>query len=435
MVERTLGAGRGLAYSTSSPRHLLNVTAADMSARAGDPHHFVRWLRASHGGIDGSAFVPRRLYGDYLQSVLQGAIGDAPGQSSFELVRGDVIDIEPRPAGQFELRCADGRTIRAGAVVLALGNFAPRPLRAVAASVAASGRYVANPWAPGALSAIPNDARVLLLGTGLTAVDTALALDDRGHRGPLYAMSRHGLLPAAHLVDPSALEAPGCDTRDTAVSARRLVHTIRVRCRQTVDGGGDWRSVIDGLRPESCQLWAQLPAAEQRRVLRHLGTYWSIHRHRMAPQVAGWLEELRTSGRFQVAPGRLAGCSVGPGGVRVALERPQATPAVPDTVDYVVACTGPAADVTRLGDPLVDSLLARGLARPGSLGIGFAVTSDGALIDRAGRASEALWALGSLRQGTVWETTAVPELRGQAAALARRLGARPIELDSLQEAV
>jgi uncharacterized NAD(P)/FAD-binding protein YdhS len=236
--------------------------------------------------------------------------------------------------------------------------------------------------------------------------------------------------PSALLPAPSALlSAPVSPSWPAPVSARGLLHAVRQRAAQAEARGDDWRSAIDGLRGDSNQIWDRLPLVEQRRLLRHLRSYWNIHRHRMAPEVAGWIDTLRAQGQVTVTAGRLDECAMGTGGLRVTIRRrPPAAPEILD-VDYLINCTGPESDVTVLGDPLLDALLARGWAVPGRLGMGVAVSAGGALIDQAGVDSTRLWAIGSLRQGTEWETTAVPELRHQAAALAHQLTATLISAE------
>src|SRR6185369_967638 len=67
--------GRGVAYGTRRPEYLLNVVARNMSALADQPDHFVEWLGTRSDFADVPAaelreqFVPRRVYGDYLQSL------------------------------------------------------------------------------------------------------------------------------------------------------------------------------------------------------------------------------------------------------------------------------------------------------------------------------------------------------------------------------
>ena len=92
-------------------------------------------------------------------------------------------------------------------------------------------------------------------------------------------------------------------------------------------------------------------------------------------------------------------------------------------VDGLVNATGPVYDVRRSPDPLLRALLGRGLATPGPLGLGLR-TDDGALLDASGRRSPHLYTLGALRRGELWETTAVPEIRAQAAGIAAALTRR-----------
>lgn len=422
LVERTPDVSRGIAYRTTCDRHLLNVRAGDMSAFPHDPDDFVRWLRPYQGGVHAGSFVSRGLYGQYLKTVLREA-RQRRGMS-FEVVQDHVIDIARRPGRRLNLSCAQGRSLEADAVVLAVGNFAPARPSAVSPSASASGRYLGDPWSASALSAIAPDATVMLLGSGLTAVDTALTLSGNGHRGPILALSRHGLLPESHRDLPAGRPATArsLGLGAPATSARDLLVSIRQQVAAAEASGGDWRSVIDGLRGESNLIWAGLPPVEQQRVLRHLRSYWCIHRHRMAPQVAQWIGDLRAAGQFTVRAGRLLRCETGPQGLRMEVLERASREATTMDVDYLVNCTGPQTDVRALGDPLLDSMLARGLARSGDLGMGLAVGADGAVIDGVGDASGRLWAIGSLRQGTDWETTAVPELRRQAATVAARLG-------------
>jgi uncharacterized NAD(P)/FAD-binding protein YdhS len=64
-------------------------------------------------------------------------------------------------------------------------------------------------------------------------------------------------------------------------------------------------------------------------------------------------------------------------------------------------------------------LLADGLARRDELRVGLDVDQVGRLVSADGRPCEALRVIGPPRRGRWWETTAVPEIRAQAAALVR----------------
>lgn len=428
LIEDGPRLGRGVAYGTTCDAHLLNVPAAGMSAYPEEPDHFVDWARTRRPGVEHGSFLPRRLYGEYLEWCLAEEIAGAP-RHAFLAVQSRVVGIVSGPDGA-GLKLADGATIWASQVVLALGNSAgpatpprweqPGPVRAA--------------WHPDALAGIAgSDRPVVLVGTGLTAVDVVISLEEAGFTGPLHAISRRGLLPRAHrpMAGPAPVEPP---PDWSPRSARELLAALRSEIRGAESRGGDWRSVVDRLRPVTQELWASLPEAERERLHRHALRYWEVHRHRMAPEIAGRIAALQAAGRLVVAAGRILSITDHGGGVRVVV-RPRHAPAGqggPLEIDAaaVIRCTGPAERLSDAADPIFDSLFATGDAMPGPLGLGLAVDPDGRLLDRHGHPSESLWAIGPLRRGALLETTAVPEIREQAAALARTIPAALAEAEA-----
>ncbi|HKP09902.1 MAG TPA: FAD/NAD(P)-binding protein, partial [Gaiella sp.] len=207
LVERAEGRVGGVAYRTASASHTLNVPVGRMSAFEDDPDDFLRFVRRREPALTGGSFVPRRLYGEYLAETLD----DARRSSSLPLVRvaGEVVTVEHVPDG-VELGLADGRRLSADRVVLAIGNYPPSDPPVGDGSVFASIRYARDPWAGDALERDPRE-DVLLVGTGLTMCDVALALRDSDQQGRIHAISRRGLLPQPHRLSakpPPHLDRP-----------------------------------------------------------------------------------------------------------------------------------------------------------------------------------------------------------------------------------
>src|SRR5271154_51744 len=89
--------GRGMAYSTTCPLHLLNVPAQKMSAFPDDPGHFLRWLHGNgFGHFDGTSFVPRMIYGDYLEATLEAARNNADS-NEFLHIREEAVACSEKP--------------------------------------------------------------------------------------------------------------------------------------------------------------------------------------------------------------------------------------------------------------------------------------------------------------------------------------------------
>ena len=417
LLEPAPRLAEGVAYATVRGEHLLNVPTGRMSALPEQPEDFLDWLaaRPGHAGQPREAlaagFAPRRDYAHYLRERLRQAIAISPAR----------LDVVPHRAGAL-LHADGGWTIEAGPeriaarqVLLAAGN-APRPLP-VRGSGALAKPLLVDAWDYDDVAAIGPEASVCIVGTGLSMADALLTLAANGHRGQVHLLSRHGLLPLAHAPEHAVDEGFEVESLH-ALGTRGRLRAIRARVRDAAQRGLPWQAVMERLRPHGRALWRSLPAAEQRRFLRHARRAWDIHRHRVAPQVQAALQALHDSGRLHLHRARLDLAVAGQRCVQLGARTRDGRTLVLD-VDHVVNATGLELRVQAMRNPLLDQLLGEGHACPGAHGIGLASDGDGRLLDADRRPQDDLRVIGSLRIGQDWETIAVPELRVQAEAVAR----------------
>jgi len=413
LIDRHGRHGLGQAYATQSPAHLLNSPASRMSAVAQDPGHLTRWAAAN--GIEHDGFLPRGAFGRYLRELLADAERAAGPTATVSRITSDVVALNHaglhRP---LRLRlAADGR-IDADMAVLATGNRPPAP----PCPLPASPRYVPDPWAPGALDGVADGRPVVVLGTGLSMLDVAVTVTGANPATIVHAVSRHALLPRQHRYPPSAAVRPPVLPAPAAgpVGLPALIRGVRAAAAQSA---GDWEAVVDGLRPHVPALWQPLSPEDKRLFLRHVARYWEVHRHRVPPATARRIERLRSAGRLTVRPGRITAVSDGPAGLRVRIE--QDARAAELEAGWLINATGSAADVTTTTDPLLRALLDGGLAVPDPLRLGIEADAGGAVLDASGMPSDHVFTLGPPLRGQLYETTSLPEIRDQAAALAGRL--------------
>jgi uncharacterized NAD(P)/FAD-binding protein YdhS len=257
-----------------------------------------------------------------------------------------------------------------------------------------------------------------LIGSGLTSVDVAVALKSEGFAGHIHILSRHGLMPRIHR---ATSRWPQFWNEQSPQTTHGLLRLVRAQVRAAAEGDGDWRGVIDAIRPVTQKIWQSLPLCERKRFLRHVRPYWEVHRHRIAAEIGDTIAQLVDSGKVTVHAGRVTAYREFSDHVEVGWRdrRTQAQQLL--RVDRVINCTGPETDCRYVNDPLIKTLLARGLARPDRLSLGLDLDSNGALLDFAGTPSTSLYAIGPLRKGSLWESIAVPELRAQASELAEHL--------------
>lgn len=429
LVERTPPWGRGLAYGTWDDNLLLNVPAGNMSLLADDPGHFVAYLRNIDPNFNAGSFVPRRMYGDYLEDALDEARRD--GRGVLEKVAGDAVALrrDAPPAG-FAVHLADGRRIAADQVVLALGHGAPAhpPATADLRAATPGGAYLADPWDWAALDRIDRDRPVALLGSGHTAIDTLFRLGGRRSPGKRYLISRRGLLPHAHRRSPRqplAVALPSYLAQQGGATVRATLHAVRREAARRAAAGDDWRDVVNELRPHTPELWRQLPAHERQRFLERVLPYWDIHRHRLAPSAHLRLQRLLASGQVEIVAGRVVSCERRGDDIGIHLRQRRDGRMREITVGAVVNCTGPSYDIGLRTSPLLTQLHDEGLLQADSARLGLEIDARYRVIGRDGQAVPDLFYLGPMLKATLWEAIAVPELRVHSARLIAQLLAQP----------
>jgi uncharacterized NAD(P)/FAD-binding protein YdhS/predicted metal-dependent enzyme (double-stranded beta helix superfamily) len=425
VVERRGAVGEGLAYGTAEPAHLLNVPAGRMSAWPDRPDDFVRWAAGRSAGVRPGDFLPRQWYAEYVrESLLEAARAAAPA-AGLSVLPDEVRRVARHPAGGWMVHLSRGPSVRAAAVVLAVGHRPPSdPVGRRWAGP--RDRFIADPWRPFAVSQVGPDEPVAILGSGLTAVDAVLSLTQQPRSAPITLVSRRGLLPQAHAAAPAPPADMGPLVRRLVAAAAglraaALSRELRRAVRERAAAGGDWRGVVDGLRPHTEALWRALPPGERRRFLTHLRPVWEVHRHRMACPVADRLRALLDSGAVRVMAGRVVSAVAEGGRVRVTTRERGCDRVTETEVAWVINCTGPEPSNSAESNPAIGSLLVHDLVRPDDLSLGLQTTPGGNAVDARGREVPDLFVVGTLRKPASWESTAVPELREQAATVADRV--------------
>ena len=422
LIERDGAVGRGVAYADRGFPYLLNVPASRMSASTAAPNEFLEFVQRRIPNAGGEDFLPRALYGEYLQEFLLAAQLCAPSNVRLDVLHGEVTNVrrlERHLPLQVELR--DGRKLTADDVVLALGNPKPASL-AVTAPVVDHPAYVADPWSTELQ--FSRDQKILLIGSGLTAADVINAASSDSQRTPtLHALSRHGLVPPSQTAfRPDAFKGDGnALILAASTSLRGLTKSVRLLAREAESVGGDWREAITFVRNMAPTIWQRLSEHDRVRFLRHLRALWDVHRHRLPLQLIQRIDELRKTQRLHVHAGQLLRFADRGGLVEVTWRRRGTRSEHTEVFDRVVNCTGPDYAIARSTEPLWRSLVQCGLCVSDPLGLGLRTGPRGAVIDADGWPGPHLFYVGPMLRADLWEATAASELRVHAERLATLL--------------
>ncbi|MGX7875905.1 FAD/NAD(P)-binding protein [Mesorhizobium sp. ORM6] len=410
LIEKRPHFGQGIAYSTLLSAHVLNVSAAGMSAYADDPGNFLRWL-AERGLVDQERtpqtpfYAPRSIYARYLRELLDELEAREQPTGRLRLIHEESLSITPTASG-VEVALANGTSVVAHLAVLATGHD-EQPAQGHAVRMGSEADTALDP-----------DSRVMVLGTGLSMVDAFLALEQRGHKGEITAVSRRGLLPSPHRKgNPIKL-----DVADIPLGTQLsyFVGWFRDLIRENQKAGIDWRDVVDGLRPFNQKIWQNWPASAKRRFVEHTKAWWDIHRHRMAPEVHAKVTQSVQSGRIRLVAGRVVGIVPGEA-FTVDVQSRHSQLVETFEVARIYDCSGIVRDISTSSNSVVRSLVDRGLARPDPLRIGLDVSANCEIIASDGTVSAKILAVGPLTRGTFFEIDAIPDIRVQCARLSKRL--------------
>lgn len=408
--------GFGTAYGTQNPNHLLNVPANKMGAFADDVNGFYAWLQSDeakraqvalglskHHGADD--FVPRVLYAAYLESIWRDT-QELAAQKKLEikLVPSRVVALTSNPLLVLTER---GDAIAVDSIILAVGHEVKPLLTNLTCAT-----MMQNPWAKNALAGAAQWASpVMLVGTGLTAVDVLLSLRSVGYLGEVVAASFSGRLPQPHAKSSAIFSFAAADIA-ALKTLPQMVQCVRTKIREV----GDWRVVIDALRPYTQSLWQRLSTPAQIAFLTRLTTRWTTHRHRMAPEIVAQVEAEIAAKTFRMIGCKKIDAREENGAPHITIHTAQGVEELKPS--RVLNCAGLELNLAKSANPLLRQMLASGMVEPHA-------TSLGMVADKNYRAwgvlHPHLFVIGSLLTGQLLESTAVPELRQQAASITENL--------------
>jgi uncharacterized NAD(P)/FAD-binding protein YdhS len=415
--------GRGIAYGTSSEKFLLNVPVAKMSAIPSKPDHFLNWLHLRHPfnlidkDILGKMFVPRKEFGTYLSDLFE-EMQQHTGMHQLECIADFAEDISAADE-MYAVQLKSGRRISADCIVLATGNEIPGNPSIEDHSFYSSAKYFNNPWNEDSFRTIDQEKDVLIIGNGLTMVDTVLGLHEYNCKGTIYSISPHGfnILPHRHqgLIYTRLLEE-----LQEPVTLSSLFRLFNRHVRILRHFGLSAEPVVDSIRPLAQEIWKKLDTKDKKRFLTHVRHLWGVARHRLPLHIYDFIQNLRIQNKLIVKKGTLKSITENQDRITVTFSKGRnADQQI--VVGRVINCTGPSLDITRSRSILIKNLVRSGMIRPDELNLGIDADSNGNVIAKDGKANQAIFTLGGNLRGLLWESTAVPELRVQAENLSGML--------------
>ena len=412
--------GPGLAYQPQSSKMLLNVKAGKMSAFPSLPADFVDWLiqvnaypQKTKAEIS-NTFASRELYGRYLETSWEST--QKKYADRIRIVMEEVIDVT-KPEKDFLIYTKD-TIFPTQYCVLATGNEIPRNPSITNDSFYQSSNYFQNPWSVNC-ELIDEKKPILIIGTGLTMVDTVQLLREKKKCGTIYCISTHGfkILPQG---DPE-------NTFDGILTKMKIENRLdalltqfNVAKKEISKNKGSLELLINYFRPYTGSLWQGFTLEERSFFLRHLRHKWGVARHRIPPISYEQINNELLENKLIILAGIIKQFHEKPYGIDVVYTIPSTNKEATIHVASVINCTGPETDVSKMERGLLAKLHNSQLIQPDELKLGIQVSVNDFNIKNIHN-TQNFYAIGNLLRGELWESTAINELREQAVQLSLQI--------------
>jgi uncharacterized NAD(P)/FAD-binding protein YdhS len=420
---------KGIAYNPYSDKHLLNVVAGKMSAYPGNPDHFLDWVmqkdeyKNEDKAIIANSFLPRQIYGEYLSEIWKDAKKKAKSkQIQISVIDSFVVDLDVSN-NYVDLWLNNGLKLKVDYCVIATGNHIPRNPKIKNLCFFNSPNYFQNPWRVESVKNTNKNLPVLIIGNGLTMVDTVFGLLEHGFKGKIYSISPHGFNILPHRQNGLEYSKLTEELR-TDMTIYELVNLVNKHIKTVREHGVSAEPIIDSLRPHTQKIWQSFSDKEKDLFMSRIRHLWGVARHRIPIYSHDKIQHLKIDGKLNINSGKIIDITESNESIIVQYFDKKENEIKAINVSRVINCTGPETDLMYLEKNFLKNCLLKGILTQDKLKLGIKTDTETFQIIRSdGKPHTNLYTIGSNLKGELWESTAVNELREQAEKLAKRLQA------------
>ena len=283
--------------------------------------------------VENFANPKRKVYGEYLDRLIDIAMEQAGGKVKVDTRFGEVIGFDDKTPGNAVLYMKDGSKLPVMHAIMAVGNKdAAKP--SFVFNIAANSNYLdsaysgrANGFFKRVLTGHHNTkgSSTLIIGTGLSAMDNAMRLIEGGYKGKITMVSRHGEMHPVYRPEgvplkgllkgeprpESQLEFTQHEPRFVAAiqSSNTFDHLFRrmqVEFTQLQKDGYTGEEIVNHWERFTSKIYERFPDEAIKYLTAHK-TELNVTRVGTVPEVADRLKRAVKSGQLEILPGDVNG--------------------------------------------------------------------------------------------------------------------------------
>src|SRR5690606_39066311 len=210
---------------------------------------------------------------------------------------------------------------------------------------------------------------VLVIGNGLTMVDTVLGLLEQDFKGEIYSISTNGfnILPHRHngLKYRKLVE----ELRDD-MYIYEFVKLINKHIKTVREYGVSAEPIIDSLRPQTQRIWKSFSDQEKNLFMSRLRHLWGVARHRIPLHSHDKIQQLRIDGKLHINSGKIIDINESNESITVQYFDKKENQLKAINVSRIINCTGPETGLINLDKSFLKNCLLKGILTQDKLKLG-----------------------------------------------------------------
>lgn len=397
----TLGSGMPYGDKTNVDCFLLNMRSWLLGANSNNIMEFEQWMEKNNIKDVSYPYLPRSVYGRYLQDLASQAISNLRNKNiAVNIVKAEIIDLDVKNAN-YTITTNVGCKYIVQNVILALGHLQNKYENAC------NKNYIANPYHNlEKIAEINSDSVVGILGTKLTAVDIAIYLRKLGVR-KICMFSKSGLLPQTQQDNVTTNMAKFIQPKKYSLRAFFKDYMLQTK-------GIFYQPFLDSSKYFIDKYWCNLSAFQKRLFSNKYRGWWMSHRHPMPAFNSKKINDMLEDKSLGIYKGyKNFTFHQNQNVFNVELDRETVK------VDYVIDASGASANVTALDSKLVQNLLAKNIVTACEFG-GINIDCNTMQVGNY----QNIYAIGHLTQGSLFYVASMERLLVHADIIAKGIWAR-----------
>ena len=298
--------GSGNAYGSKHKDYRLNVRSEIMWIHPEKKNEFTNWakknIKDSQAFHESGNFYRRTDFAIFVHSKLEKILLKKQLIHKKHLVK----KIYKENDGIWVSILCNQEKLTSKNIILATGNPVPTwPCHIEAKAMKRKGALIENPWSGNWVNNIHKKDTILIIGTGLTALDCLSALKSLHHEGQIILISKSGKFPPMQAKWERKQNPKWPDEHNQELLPSTMIKFFKSYLPDSPPSTPKWQSAWEELRLDLNKHWDRISNSGKIKLKNKLYSTWSRFRYRASPHVISAKEYFFNNNQMQFYKGHV----------------------------------------------------------------------------------------------------------------------------------